>query len=76
MNFDFKEDYSHLWVRQSWYNGSTIRIFKWTIDFQFSEESPIVPIWISFSYLPVHFMYCKEALFSIALAIGKPLCVD
>lgn len=76
MNFDFEEDYSRLWVRQSWYNGSTIRIFQWTTDFRCSQKSPIVPTCISFPYLPVHFMYCKEALFSIALAIGRPLRVD
>ena len=48
-----------------------MRIFKWTTDFQCSEKLPIVPVWISFSYLPIHFVQCKEALFSIALAVGK-----
>ena len=53
-----------------------MRIFKWTTDFWCSEESPIVPVWISFSYLHVHFMHCKEVLFSIASVIGKPLRID
>lgn len=26
--------------------------------------------------MPVNFMHCKEALFSIASAIGKPLRID
>ncbi|KAL9451935.1 hypothetical protein AB3S75_007859 [Citrus x aurantiifolia] len=53
-----------------------MRIFKWTTDFLCSEESPVVPIWISFPYLPIHFVQCKEALFSIASAIGQPLRID
>ncbi|KAL9448763.1 hypothetical protein AB3S75_016127 [Citrus x aurantiifolia] len=53
-----------------------MRIFKWTTDCRCSEESPIVPVWISFPYLPIHFVQCKEALFSIASAIGKPLRID
>ncbi|XP_015389274.2 uncharacterized protein LOC107178506 [Citrus sinensis] len=53
-----------------------MRIFKWTTNFRCSEESPIVPVWISFPYLPVHFMHCRETLFSIASAIGKPLRID
>ncbi|KAH9805152.1 Egg cell-secreted-like protein [Citrus sinensis] len=53
-----------------------MRIFKWTTDFRCSEESPIVLVWISFPYLPVQFMHCKEALFSIASTIGKPLRID
>lgn len=77
IQLDVEENYSRLWVRQTWYiNGSAMRIFKWTTDFRCSEESPIVLVWISFPYLPVHFMHCKEALFSIASAIGKPLRID
>ena len=53
-----------------------MRIFKRTTDFWCSEESPIVPVWISFLYLPDHFMYCKEALFFIASVIDKPLWID
>ena len=77
IQLDVEEDYSRLWVRQTWYiSGSVIRIVKWTTDFLYSEESPIVPVWISFPYLPVHFMHCKETLFSIASVIGKPLRID
>lgn len=39
-------------------------------------ESPIVPVCVYFPYLPVHFVHCKPVLFSIASAIGTPLCVD
>lgn len=64
-------------MRQSWYvNGRAMRIFKWSKDFRCSAESPIVPVWVSLPYLPVHFIYCKAALYSIAAAIGTPLRVD
>ena len=53
-----------------------MRIFKWTTDFRCSEELPIVPVWVSFPYLPIHCVQCKEALFSIALAVGKLLRID
>lgn len=33
-------------------------------------------VWISLPYLPIHFIHCKEALYSIAVIIGKPLRVD
>lgn len=39
-------------------------------------ESPIVPVWVALPYLPVHYIHCKPALFSIAAAIGTPLRVD
>ena len=39
-------------------------------------KSPIVPVWVSFPYLPVHFVHCKPTLFSIASAVGTPLSVD
>lgn len=33
-------------------------------------------VWVSLPYLPIHFIHCKEALYSIAVIIGKPLFVD
>ena len=72
-----EEDYSHRWVRQSWYvNGRGMRVFKWSTNFDCSVESPIVHVCVYFSYLPVHFVHCKLALFSMASAIGTLLCVD
>ncbi|KAH9684251.1 protein WVD2-like 3 [Citrus sinensis] len=53
-----------------------MRVFKWSTDFRCSAESPIVPVWVSLPYLPVHFIHCKSALCSIASAIGNPLRVD
>ncbi|KAL9448768.1 hypothetical protein AB3S75_016132 [Citrus x aurantiifolia] len=53
-----------------------MRVFKWSTDFRCSAESPIVPVWVSLPHLPVHFLFCKAALYSIAAAIGTPLRVD
>lgn len=53
-----------------------MRVFKWSTDFRCSAESPIVPVWVSLPYLPVHFIHCKYALCSIASAIDIPLRVD
>ncbi|KAH9650228.1 hypothetical protein KPL70_026289 [Citrus sinensis] len=39
-------------------------------------ESPIVPFWVSFPYLPIYFMHCKPALFSITSTVGTHLRVD
>lgn len=77
IKLELEEDYSQIWIRQTWYvNGRSLQIFKWITDFRCSEEFLIVPVWVSFPYLPFHFINCKPALFSIASAIGKPLRVE
>ena len=53
-----------------------MRDFKWSTTFHSSEESPIVPAWVSLPFLPIHYIICKEALYSIAATIGKPLRID
>lgn len=52
-----------------------MRIFKWTPTFSPTHESAIVPIWVNLLALPAH-LYNKDALFSIASIIGKPLQLD
>lgn len=77
LKLELDEDFSQIWVRQTWYiSGRTMRIFKWTANFWCSEESPIVPVWISLLFFIVHYIRCKQALCSIAGAISKPLRVD
>ncbi|KAL0424144.1 UNVERIFIED_CONTAM: hypothetical protein Sradi_0949200 [Sesamum radiatum] len=49
-----------------------MRIFKWSPTFTSDQESPIVPIWVSFPGLPAH-LFQKDALFSIASIAGMPL---
>ena len=77
IKLEIEEDYSRIWVRQSLYlNGRGMIIFKWSTEFCCLVESPIVPIWVYFPYLSVHFVHCKPALFLIASVVGTPLHVD
>ncbi|KAL0407597.1 UNVERIFIED_CONTAM: putative ribonuclease H protein [Sesamum radiatum] len=71
-----ESDYSRLWLRRIWFlQGFPMRVFKWTPTFTPTQESSIVPIWVSFPELPAH-LFCKDALFSVASMIGSPLQVD
>ncbi|KAL0433841.1 UNVERIFIED_CONTAM: hypothetical protein Slati_2718400 [Sesamum latifolium] len=71
-----ESDYSHLWLRRIWYlQGFPMRVFKWTPTFTPSQESSIVPIWVSFSELPAH-LYRKDALYAVASMVGNPLQID
>ncbi|CAI9115352.1 OLC1v1016239C1 [Oldenlandia corymbosa var. corymbosa] len=49
--------------------------FQWKPGFKFEEDPPIVPIWVSLHDLPIEFLNPK-VIFSMAMAIGKPLKVD
>lgn len=53
-----------------------MRIFKGSTNFRCSAESPIMLVWVSLPYLPVHFIHCKFAMFSIVAAIGTSLYID
>lgn len=77
IKLDIEKYYTRLWIKQLWYViGEAMKIFKWTTDFQCSEKFLIVPVWILFPYLRVHFIQCKEALFSITSDIEKLLRID
>jgi len=48
-------DYSKVFARRTYYIlNCQMRLLKWTL-FDVKEESPIVPIWISFLNLCLHF---------------------
>ncbi|XP_059302334.1 uncharacterized protein LOC132054308 [Lycium ferocissimum] len=49
--------------------------FKWDPWFDPDEETKIAIAWISFPSLPPNY-FVKEAVFSLASAVGKPLQVD
>ncbi|KAL0927679.1 hypothetical protein M5K25_001877 [Dendrobium thyrsiflorum] len=69
-------DYSRVFARRSYYIlNCQMRLLKWTPFFDVKEESPIVPIWISFPNLRLHFFnsYVLHALGSI---FGRPLQTD
>ncbi|WMV59325.1 hypothetical protein MTR67_052710 [Solanum verrucosum] len=52
-----------------------MRTFKWDPCFDPAEETTKAIAWISFPTLPPNF-FGKEAVFSLAAAVGKPLQVD
>lgn len=52
-----------------------MRTLKWDSWFEPDVENTICIAWISFPDLPPNF-FAKEAIFSIASAVGKPLTVD
>ncbi|KAI0529274.1 hypothetical protein KFK09_001821 [Dendrobium nobile] len=52
-----------------------MRILKWTPDFDVRHESPIVPVWVSFPNLRLHF-FNSQVLFGLASILGRPMQTD
>ncbi|KAH0748998.1 hypothetical protein KY290_028230 [Solanum tuberosum] len=52
-----------------------MRTLKWDPMFDSDEETTIAITWISFPGLPPIF-FVKEAIFSLAAIVGKPLQVE
>ncbi|KAL0928089.1 hypothetical protein M5K25_002329 [Dendrobium thyrsiflorum] len=69
-------DYSRIFARRDYYIlGCQMRLLKWSPDFDVREESPIVPVWISFPNLRLHF-FNHQVLFALASIFGRPLQTD
>ncbi|KAK4384684.1 hypothetical protein Sango_3036000 [Sesamum angolense] len=76
LKFALVEDFSSIWLRGEWiFDSFHMRVFKWTPDFDPQIESPIALVWIRLPALPVH-LFEKNALFTLATKIGKPLRMD
>ncbi|KAH0669305.1 hypothetical protein KY285_023463 [Solanum tuberosum] len=74
------EDYVHLLSKPAFYitqnNWSfSMRTLKWDPMFNPEEETTTAIAWISFPSLPPNF-FGEEVVFSLAMAVGKPLQVD
>ncbi|KAH0639363.1 hypothetical protein KY285_035949 [Solanum tuberosum] len=74
------EDYVHLLSKPAFYITQNnwffpMRTLKWDLLFNPEEETTTAIAWISFPSLPPIF-FGKEAVFSLAAAVGKPLQVD
>ncbi|WMV41340.1 hypothetical protein MTR67_034725 [Solanum verrucosum] len=74
------EDYVNLLSKPAYYimhKGWTypMRTLKWDPLFDPEEETSTAIAWISFPALPPNF-FVREAVFSLATAVGKPLQVD
>ncbi|KAL2237563.1 UNVERIFIED_CONTAM: hypothetical protein Sindi_0948000 [Sesamum indicum] len=71
-----EEDFARIWLRGEWtFDSFHMRVFKWTPNFDPKIESAIAPVWIRLPELPVH-LFEKNALFTLASKIGKPLRMD
>ncbi|KAG8365360.1 hypothetical protein BUALT_Bualt18G0096600 [Buddleja alternifolia] len=69
-------DYARVWMKQTWYfDGFPMRVLKWTLEFDQTEESPIMPIWIKVFGLRPHWFH-RQFLYHVASLIGKPLKLD
>ncbi|KAI0504096.1 hypothetical protein KFK09_015043 [Dendrobium nobile] len=69
-------DYSRVFARRSYFIlNCQMRVLKWTPFFDIKEESPIVPIWISFPNLRLHFFNSK-VLHALGSIFGRPLQTD
>lgn len=69
-------DYSHVFVRRAYYVfNCQMKLLKWYPKFDIKEDSPVVPIWISFPDLHPHFIN-HRILFALASMYGRPLQVD
>ncbi|KAG8388123.1 hypothetical protein BUALT_Bualt02G0093000 [Buddleja alternifolia] len=65
-----------VWMKQTWcFDGSPMRVLKWTSEFDPNEELPIMPIWIKVFGLRPHWFH-HQLLYHIASLIGKPLELD
>ncbi|KAL0448422.1 UNVERIFIED_CONTAM: hypothetical protein Slati_1398600 [Sesamum latifolium] len=65
-----------LLLRGEWtFHSFHMRVFKWTPSFDPQIELSITPMWIRLPELPVH-LFEKNALFTLAAKIGKPLRMD
>src|SRR5438067_6968758 len=69
-------DFVRMWSTVSWdVFGCPMRTFKWTPEFDPKFEDSVVPVWIRLLGLPFH-LFARDALFTVAAAVGKPLQVD
>ncbi|KAG8377833.1 hypothetical protein BUALT_Bualt08G0074700 [Buddleja alternifolia] len=51
------------------------KVLKWTSEFDPTEESPIMPVWIKVFVLRPHWFH-RQFLYHVASLIGKPLKLD
>ncbi|KAL0928352.1 hypothetical protein M5K25_000229 [Dendrobium thyrsiflorum] len=69
-------DYSRVFARHAYYiNRCQMRLLKWTPFFDIKEESSIVPIWISFPNLRLHF-FNPSVLHALGSIFGRLLQTD
>ncbi|VFQ86987.1 unnamed protein product [Cuscuta campestris] len=76
INFESEKDFLRCLLRKYWkINGFSLKVFRWTHDFDPNADSPLIPVWIGLEGLPIH-LFDSLALFSNGNLLGKPLKTD
>ncbi|VFQ83921.1 unnamed protein product [Cuscuta campestris] len=76
INFSSDNDYHRCFKRHDGKIGSySMRISKWTPDFDPRYESPILPLWIAIKDLPIH-LHSRSSLLRIGNVFGKAIKID
>ncbi|KAI0530955.1 hypothetical protein KFK09_000504 [Dendrobium nobile] len=69
-------DYGRIFAHRSYFvYGCFIKIIKWSPTLDLSEESPVVPVWISFPSLRPH-LFSSRILFGLGSIFGRPIQTD
>lgn len=75
LNLELEEDYSRIWVRQTWYVSGRV-FLDGPLIFGVPRSRRLFHFGYLYLFLLVHYIQCKQALCSITGAIKKPLRVD
>ncbi|VFQ98543.1 unnamed protein product [Cuscuta campestris] len=74
--FTQEADYVRFLRKQNLFVGSAhLHVCKWSKNLNMSFDNPVVPIWVTFKNLPLHFM-SFQSLFTLASTIGRPIQLD
>ncbi|KAI0494929.1 hypothetical protein KFK09_025075 [Dendrobium nobile] len=69
-------DYGRVFAHRSYFvYGCFMKIVKWSPTLDLSEESPVVPVWISFPGLRPH-LFSSRILFGLGSVFGRPIQTD
>ncbi|XP_020599868.1 uncharacterized protein LOC110039216 [Phalaenopsis equestris] len=77
-----EEDYARLFAKQVLFlDGISMKLLKWTIDFDPSKEPKIVIIWFKLPRLKLHFFnhqvfFTHQVLFTTGTALGRQKKLD
>ncbi|PKU86880.1 hypothetical protein MA16_Dca017308 [Dendrobium catenatum] len=69
-------DYARIFAHRSYFVfGCFMKVIKWSPVLDLSEESLIVPVWLSFPGLRLH-LFSSRILFGLGSVFGRPIQTD
>ncbi|KAI0494577.1 hypothetical protein KFK09_024718 [Dendrobium nobile] len=69
-------DYARVFAHRSYLVfGCFMKVIKWSPVLDLSEESPVVPVWLSFPGLRPH-LFSSRILFGLGSIFGRPIQTD